>query len=124
MELPIQHMQFMYVDKLHTDIWFSYFKNYIKVVNHSDDWLNLPFGTKDPSQVTLADFDRALEDRCFERTCAGAKLYLAALNLDCYDSLAIVHKTHGYLYNDWVWIRFDDDPTEMSLEYLKRQFGM
>lgn len=122
-ESQTQHMQFMYDDKLMTDVWFNYHTNYIRVVNHSDDWRNLFFGRKKPDEITLADLDYVLEDHCIPRSRANVKEYLHNIGLDIYDPLAIVHITHGFVANCKEWIRFDDDPSYICLQYLDDHFG-
>ena len=119
---PIQHMQYMYRDELYADIWFNYYLGYIKVKTYTDDWLHLPFGRKTDDEVTLADLDFMLEERCFERGRKDAKQLLDSMGIPCYDPLAIVHVTNGYLINDWEWIRFDNDPAGLTIEDLQRKW--
>ncbi len=42
----VQHMQFMSEDTPICDVWYCFATNFIKVVNHTDNWLILPFGKK------------------------------------------------------------------------------
>lgn len=119
---PIQHMQYMYRDQVYADIWFNYFLTFIKVTTYSDDWLHLPFGRKPDAEVTLADLDFMLEERCFERGRSDAKQLLKSMDIPCYDPLAIVRVTNGFLIGDWEWIRFDNDPKDISLEALQQKW--
>lgn len=111
----------MYQDSIYADIWFNYYLNYIKVKNRSDDWYHLPFGRKAEAEVTLADLDFMLEARCFERERGDAEQILKDMGLPCYDPLAIVRITNGFLVDDHEWIRFDD-PMELSLEALQQKW--
>lgn len=122
-EAPIQHIQYMYCDKIMADIWFSYARNYIKVQTYSEDFLHSPFGRKEDNMMTLTDLDVMLEGRCFERVRGDCEQILKEMGIPCYDPLAIVHQTHGYLANSYEWIRFDDDPSELSLAALQKKYN-
>lgn len=47
-----------------------------------------------------------LETRCWQRDCRNIERYLEKLGIPYYDPLAIVKKTHGVSYNDFLWFRF------------------
>lgn len=117
----VQHMQFMSEDTPICDVWYCLATNYIKVVNHTDNWLTLPFGKKDPSTVTLEYFESILEEfYCFPRTRDKCQEILASMGLCCYDPLAIVHMTHEFMWGTHEWIHFDDDPPGFNYEQLRR----
>jgi hypothetical protein len=67
----------------------------------------LPFPTKDT--VTLFDVVDYLESRCFPRSRHHADKLLKALGLEEYNPNEIVKKTHGVLYDDYVWLRFEGE---------------
>ena len=67
----------------------------------------LPFGKDtDPSWEDYLDF---LRERCFPPNRTGAKRILKYLGLAEYDPIAIVHKTHGVMNDDYIWLRFDKE---------------
>ena len=50
-----------------------------------------------------------LETRCWQRDCRNIDNYLKKLGIEYYDPLAIVKKTHGVSYNDFLWFRFNGE---------------
>jgi len=50
-----------------------------------------------------------LETRCWLRDCRNIDNYLKKLDIQYYDPLAIVRKTHGVSYNDFLWFRFNGE---------------
>ena len=50
-----------------------------------------------------------LESRCWQRDCRNIGNYLNKLDIPYYDPLAIVKKTHGVSYNDFLWFRFNGE---------------
>lgn len=50
-----------------------------------------------------------LETRCWQRDCCNIDNYLKKLDIPYYDPLAIVKKTHGVSYNDFLWFRFNGE---------------
>ena len=50
-----------------------------------------------------------LETRCWQRDCRNIDNYLKKLEIPYYDPLAIVKKTHGVSYNDFLWFRFNGE---------------
>lgn len=53
-----------------------------------------------------AQMFRFLEMRCFERTRPDTKQLLAGMGLDSYNPYEIVKKSHGFTYDDQIWIKF------------------
>ena len=108
-------MRFMYKDTVVCDVWYNFWTDKVYFKNYTSDWLLLPFGRRDSSKMlTIADLNFALEDYTFPETRYNCKEVLEALGLDCYDRYAIVRKTHGTIWNSQTWIKFDDDPPELS----------
>ncbi|WP_211222600.1 hypothetical protein [Paenibacillus daejeonensis] len=64
----------------------------------------LPFPAK--QKVQVSDVLDYFESRCFPRTRHHREKVLQALGLREYVPTDIVKKTHGVLYDDYVWIRF------------------
>ncbi len=50
-----------------------------------------------------------LETRCWQRDCRNIDNYLKKLGIAYYDPLAIVQKTHGVSYNDFLWFKFNGE---------------
>jgi transcriptional regulator with XRE-family HTH domain len=50
-----------------------------------------------------------LETRCWQRDCRNIDNYLKKLDIPYYDPLALVKKTHGVSYNDFLWFRFNGE---------------
>lgn len=76
---------------------------------YTDDWLLWPFTRKDI--VTYDMFLGFLETRCPERTRRDIKKLLNNWGLVEFDPIGIVQKTHGLMFDDWTWIRFEGDDT-------------
>ncbi|WP_145411280.1 hypothetical protein [Paenibacillus xylanexedens] len=64
----------------------------------------LPFPNK--KNVLVGDVLNYFESRCFPRSRDHADKILQYLELKDYVPSDIVKKTHGVLYDDYVWIRF------------------
>ena len=79
----------------------------VSFVNYTDDYVNKAFGNQ--TSVTYDEFEHFLESRCFPRTRANAKDILNYLGLDFYYPLSICMKTHGVLYDDFSWIKFEGE---------------
>lgn len=108
-------MHFMHKDTVVCDVWYNFSTDSVHFKNYSSDFTVLPFGSrKDTQKLTIADLDFALEEYTFPETRYNCKEILRALGLDCYDRFAIVRQTHGAMYNTQLWIKFDDDPPEIS----------
>ncbi|MBR1453923.1 MAG: hypothetical protein IJ593_04695 [Lachnospiraceae bacterium] len=64
----------------------------------------------DGTEVTLEEFFKWIEERCFPPERVGADELLAELGLKEYNALSIVEKTKGVLsYQDNFWIDFDNN---------------
>ena len=50
-----------------------------------------------------------LEGRCWPRNRANINDLLKACGLQSYDVMGIIKATHGRMYNDFVWIRFEGE---------------
>lgn len=108
-------MQFMYKDTAVCDIWYNFYTDRVSFKNHSSDWTLLPFGRREDTEIlTIADLYFALEDYTFPETRYNCKEILESLGLDFFDRFEIVRKTHGAMCNTQMWIKFDDDPPELS----------
>lgn len=70
--------------------------------------IELPFGFRE--DITLEDVYRFLESRCMPK---GRKdqmqEYLISLRLEEYNPWEIVKKTHGVMWEDFLWLRFPEE---------------
>ncbi|MBR1743152.1 MAG: hypothetical protein IJ733_15045 [Lachnospiraceae bacterium] len=99
-------LEYLYKDMVTTTIWADYRTRQIKIQNHTDNMLHRAFGVN--SSPSFTDYENFLEERCFPRTRDHLKELLRDLELDYYDPLAIVRKTHGKLAGDFYQIHFAD----------------
>jgi len=60
-------------------------------------------------EIDLFRLSTILETRCWQRDCRNIDNYLKKLDIPYYDPLAIVKKTHGVSYNDFLWFRFNGE---------------
>lgn len=60
---------------------------------------------------SLADIEKFLESRCFDRTRDDTDQLLKRYQLSAYHPLSICKKSYGRKMEDMVWIRFDDMET-------------
>lgn len=63
-------------------------------------------------KVTFDDVYDWLEYRCFPRTRANCKELLKRMGLSAYDPLDIIHVTHGMLWDDYIWVKFEGEEIE------------
>lgn len=60
-------------------------------------------------EIDVFRLSTILETRCWQRDCQNIDNYLRKLDISYYDPLAIVKKTHGVSYNDFLWFRFNGE---------------
>lgn len=92
----------------------------IKVLfkNYTDEIFIRAFGVHE--KVSVKDLDDFLEDRCFPRERANCKELLDGLGVGNfgYDPLSIIRVTHGIMFTDKFWIRFDGE--DITYEEARR----
>lgn len=111
-------LQVMWKDKKTADIEADLIKGKIKVTNYTDKYMMLPFGlNENPNRQDFEDF---LEDRCFPKERFNCKQLLEDLDLDFYDPLAIIEKTHGRQFEDYMWIKFEGEELEYERDIKLR----
>lgn len=97
----------MYKEEMISKICYDYAADKVEVENYIDDLVLLPFGiNKNPD---IKDFEDFLESRCFPRERYNCRELLKLLDVQCYDPMAIVRKTHGVQNEDHCWLKFGDD---------------
>lgn len=60
-------------------------------------------------EMEVFKLSNILETRCWQRDCCNIDNYLKKLDIPYYDPLAIVKKTHGVSYHDFLWFRFNGE---------------
>lgn len=81
----------------------------------------LLYGMDGKAKPDAERLDRFLADRCFPSTRQNAKELLGMLGLSLYQPKLICRKTHGVVAHDHFWLRYEDDPAEISYEGLLRE---
>lgn len=59
--------------------------------------------------VSLEYIERFLEDRCIPRNRQNINEVLGNLGLENYDVIEILKKTHGVSFDDFWWIKFENE---------------
>ncbi len=97
-------IDFMYKQKVCTEIYVDYLRKKIKIVNRTDDVMKRAFGiNQNPSWNDFEDF---LEDRCFPKSRAMRKTVLDRIGIDSYDPFQILQKTNGRTADDNQYLKF------------------
>ena len=73
--------------------------------------------------VLLFGMDKFFADRCFPSTRQNAKELLAIAGLTLYQPKLICRKTHGIVAHDHYWIRYADDPSDLSHASLMQEMS-
>ena len=89
----------------------------ISFKNHIDNPIMIPFGVR--TSATFDDLEEFFEDRCFPRERVNCKDILRRLGLDCYEPELICRKTHGMQFDDFLWIKFDNDDSGLCWDDIK-----
>lgn len=79
----------------------------VTFTNYTEEPLDRAFGNQ--VEVNLDSFNDFLEGRCLPKTRANIKRALKNLDVDHFDAYAICRKTHGVLWEDFNWIRFNNE---------------
>lgn len=85
-----------------------YVKNYITGFNKQ-------FSPNMEGHISREELEDWLKWRAFPESRVNAKELLTALGLNAYNRWGIVHKTHGVMADDEIWIRFKGE------EYLRHR---
>ncbi|MGJ9382854.1 hypothetical protein [Salipaludibacillus sp. CF4.18] len=89
-------------------VYINFGSRYIKVNQYTDDILSRPVLKKD-EDVTIEDILNFIADRCFPKERRNCNQLLTDLGLEHYSTIAIVKKTHGLQFDDFTWIRFNEE---------------
>ena len=94
----VMRIDFMFRQKVCTEIYVDFEHKQIRIVNRTDDIMKRAFGINE--NPTWEDFESFLEERCFPRTRAHRKALLKGIGVDHFDPLQIIEKTKGRMAED------------------------
>lgn len=100
----VMRLDFMFRQKVCTEIYVDFADRQIKIVNRTDDIMKRAFGVNETPD--WEDFQQFLEERCFPKSRAFQKTILKKIGVDCYDTLQILEKTDGRTAEDNQYIKF------------------
>jgi hypothetical protein len=102
-------------------------KNTILVhVDIKDNTVNVTYYEKTPlapfqmENVNIKTVNDFFERRCFDINRPDKAFLLECLGLDYYNPFEIVKKTHGFLQDDFIWVRFEGE--DLSWEDVRSEF--
>ena len=90
-------------DKLCTRIYADFTDQTVKAENFTEHTVKTAFGNNE--NISWADFEAFLEERCISKDRDGLKEYLDAIGLYQYDAMEIIKKTEGRMAEDAQWIK-------------------
>lgn len=99
----------MWKNEKDATIIVDYAEQTVVCANYTDDIVRRPFGVNE--EPTIKDFEDFLEDRCFSRSRVDVKELLKILGVSQwgYEPMAIARVTHGRCWEDYIWLKFDDE---------------
>ena len=101
--------QIMYKNEITADVTIT--GHEVKVITYTDDRIKT---CGFYNGIDLLGVAENMEMRCFPEDTANADELLKAMGLSSYNPFDIVKKTHGLMYNDFSWFRFEGE--EISYE--------
>ena len=105
-------LDFMFRQKVCTEIYVDFLNKKISVINRTDDIIKRAFGVKE--DPTWTDFEEFIGSRCFPESRANKKDIINKLGLPFYEPLNIIEKTKG---------RMAEDNQYINITKLKRGDG-
>lgn len=103
-------------DKITTEVDATDLDN-IKIVNHTDDFVQRAFGVKE--KPTADDLYYFLKSRVFPRSRVNCEQLLEDLGLTNYSPYDISRKTYGTILEDFNWIKYPDQ--DVTWEDIKKR---
>ena len=100
----VMRLDFMYKQKVCTEIYVDFENKQIKIINRTNDIMKRAFGVKE--NPTWEDFESFLEERCFPNSRALKKTILQRIGVDSYDPLQILELNKGRTAEDNQYINF------------------
>lgn len=100
----VLRLDFMYKQKVCTEIYVDYRDKKVKIINRTDDIMKRAFGVNE--NPAWEDYEEFIEGRCMPRSRAMQKAVFARLGLGGYDPLEIAEKNCGRTAEDNQYIKF------------------
>ena len=100
----VMRLDFMYKQKVCTEIYVDFEHKQIKIINRTNDIMKRAFGVNE--KPTWEDFESFLEERCFPNSRALKKTILQRIGMDSYDPLQILEMNKGRTAEDNQYINF------------------
>ena len=100
----VMRLDFMYKQKVCTEIYVDFENKQIKIINRTNDIMKRAFGVNE--NPTWEDFESFLEERCFPNSRALKKTILQRIGVDSYDPLQILELNKGRTAEDNQYINF------------------
>ncbi len=93
-------------DKKTSDVRISADRRTVEYHRYSDGMCESPFGFDHP---TFEQMYRFMESRCMPKGRLQLQEYLDDLGLEEYNVYQILRKTHGVMWEDFLWLKFDGE---------------
>lgn len=100
----VMRLDFMFRQKVCTEIYADYEHKKIKIINRTDDIMKRAFGVNE--NPTWEDFESFMAERCFPESRAFKKTILKRIGADSYDPLQILEQNKGRTAEDNQYINF------------------
>lgn len=100
----VMRLDFMFRQKVCTEIYVDFANKQIKIINRTDDVMKRAFGVNE--NPTWEDFETFVEERCFPNSRALKKTILNRIGVDSYDPLQILELNKGRTAEDNQYINF------------------
>lgn len=100
----VMRIDFMYKQRVCTEIYVDYKNEKVKIFNRTNDIIKRAFGVNE--NPTWADYEDFLFDRCMPKSRDMQKIILKRMGVDCYDPIQILEKTKGRTAEDNQYLKF------------------
>lgn len=117
-EVSILHIDFYHGDDLVASIEADFYNKTVTAYQtFVKDIQLLPFGVwMYPTYTELIEY---FKTRCWEPVRPDIETILNKLNVETYDVVEIVKKTHGRKSNDNFWMKFDTDDEDLDYDKIR-----
>lgn len=97
---------YMEKDILRTHVEVNRETGEVTAINYTDDIMSQAFGLR---PLTIENVNFLFESRCFSRNRPDKQELLESIGLNQFCPYDIVRKTHGKMWTDWFWLRFEGE---------------
>lgn len=108
------HFYVMWKDEKTAEVEISEDRKDVRITKYSDDISKMPFGG---DKLDLERVYNFIEGRYFERGRPDIMERLEDIGLTEYNPWEIIKKTHGVMWEDYLWVKFDGE--ELTWEDVK-----